>query len=198
MKKATVFIIEDGLTMMEEMTKLDRDELIDIDNNELVEITSNKILSSHDEILEYIERGDIVQFEKECYRNDFKLIWDGKKLINLEFDVDEYGNLPKQFTMDEFSVDYWDKAIAHNYIRWPTDNITDQIRENFSFNTQTENGWDGCWYSFFIINGVSKYIVRPESEECKPHIFQLTKDDYWIDSKDHICGLENHVIFNSF
>ena len=192
MKKANVFVIEDGVKTMKMMTQLKRDELIDFDNNDLVENVANNILSSHKNILETIQRGDIVQFEKVCYRNDFKLIWDGNKLINLEFDVgiDEYGYVPRQFNMDEFPLNYWDDCIAHNYIRWPTKNITDQIRNNVIL-SDNHLGWN----SFFIMNGVCKYTVIPE---CYSDLYweNITKDDYWIDSQDHISGIENQVIFS--
>ena len=54
------------------------------------------------------------------YRNDGKYIFDGDKFISLEFEPDDYGNLPKEFKiLDDyltFSPIYWLDVIDHNGI----------------------------------------------------------------------------------
>lgn len=203
MNKSRLFII-DGVSQLNTLTNLDIYGLVDIENCEYLQEAANKILLNHNEILDMIKRGDIVQFDLITYRNDLKLIWDGTKLIDLEYDIDEYGHVPRQFNMGEFPVNYWDKTISHNYIRWPTENIANQIQKNFTINN--DHPEYGCpWYSSFVINGFDKYIVRP----CDNDTDNILKDSgnemnsdkckytsFWLDSYDHDQGRQNHVLFN--
>jgi hypothetical protein len=65
-----------------------------------------------------IRNGDVIQIEKD-YRNDGKVIWYNGKAIPLDFSIDEYGNLPKQITINSYKRnDYFSKSIEHNYIVW--------------------------------------------------------------------------------
>lgn len=82
--------------------------------------TINELLSKED-FKKDVKRGDIVQLFPETYRNDFKFIFDGKKLIALDTLYDDYGHLPQEFQFPEFSFDHWDNVIEHNKIRWFAD-----------------------------------------------------------------------------
>lgn len=76
-----------------------------------------EILTEHinetEEIKTVIKRGDTIATEVPHYRNDNVYIWDGKKVRCLEYDIYEYGNIPKEFvvTETEFSPDYWLNTI---------------------------------------------------------------------------------------
>lgn len=64
---------------------------------------------------EGIERGDVVHFS--CfsdYRNMGKMMFDGEKLVHLDTEIDDYGVVPKEFTLAEFEPDHWQETIAHN------------------------------------------------------------------------------------
>lgn len=76
-----------------------------------------------------IQRGDVVRPAGQ-YRNLNTYVWDGKHLVELDSQLDEYGNLPLAFSYPEFDLTYWDKnpprnkydrydsLIRHNDFRW--------------------------------------------------------------------------------
>lgn len=70
-----------------------------------------------------IRRGDLVRLESVPeYRNDGICIFDGRHMLDLGLEPDEYGTLPSSFlVITEFPVDYWHyyrHMITHNYIVW--------------------------------------------------------------------------------
>lgn len=85
-----------------------------------------------------IKRGDIVHIEEfGSYRNDGKLIFDGQKLVNLCYDIDDYGSVPSSFTIgDEFRSDHWINVIEHNALVWiGTIKYRSQLLANFNKDT---------------------------------------------------------------
>ena len=66
------------------------------------------------------------------YRNDGIAIFDGEKIINLDFESDDYGTLPSQFTVlqltttgHRYPVNYWHDVfqegwlgLTHNHYVW--------------------------------------------------------------------------------
>lgn len=69
--------------------------------------------------IENIRRGDTISLipRDDKYRNDWTFIWDGEKAINLEYDIDDYGYVPREFVVgNEFQPDHWTTTIAHNGI----------------------------------------------------------------------------------
>jgi len=79
---------------------------------ELVDINTRAL-----PLLEGIRRGDVVHFEEfSDYRNEGKLIYDGAKLISLNYEFDDYGCLPPEFTVNEFGSQYFLETIDHNSI----------------------------------------------------------------------------------
>lgn len=81
---------------------------------------SLETLNEYIENTDILKRGDIVNIleEKERYRNDGSYIWDGKKLIDLNYgDYDDYGYVPKEFDISEFGPkDYFSNSIDHNHL----------------------------------------------------------------------------------
>ncbi len=67
-----------------------------------------------------IRRGDVVHIAViGSYRNEGKYIYDGKKLVDLEYRGDEYGSVPSNFhVIEEFPIHYWTDIIVHNHIVW--------------------------------------------------------------------------------
>jgi len=70
-----------------------------------------------------IVKGDLVIFTPaDRYRNEGVTIFDGRRLIHLQFWPDDYGNLPSIFTPleDGAPLDYWHALdiIQHNDIIW--------------------------------------------------------------------------------
>ena len=63
-----------------------------------------------------LKRGDLIAPKSDLYRNDNIFIYDGKKFILLNYEVDDYGSVPAQFkAVSEFPIDYWVNRIDHNY-----------------------------------------------------------------------------------
>lgn len=65
------------------------------------------------------KRGDIIgiiNYESFGYRNNGKYIWDGEKLTDLEYSIDDYGSVPNTFLVGkEFnSALYWTETVDHN------------------------------------------------------------------------------------
>lgn len=93
-------------------------EDIQCPTQKLLKAITKYVLANHPDI----RRGDVVQHIMWVDRNDTKCIWDGKQCIPLGYDreVDEYGHVPPQFMVseNEFRVDWWDDAIAHNKAFW--------------------------------------------------------------------------------
>lgn len=68
-----------------------------------------------------IRRGDVVHFDQfGDYRNDGKLIWTGSELMALSSDIDDYGSVPSDFTLEEFddNKNYFKESINHNCYVW--------------------------------------------------------------------------------
>jgi len=63
-----------------------------------------------------LKRGDIVALEGYGHRNEGKFIFDGKSVISLSYDLDEYGHLPKEF--HDFPPGHFTDVIDHNHICW--------------------------------------------------------------------------------
>src|ERR1700733_11987607 len=62
-----------------------------------------------------LRRGDLISLVHDQYRNTDVLIWDGQKAIPLAGEPDEYGCIPRSFSViTEFPLDYWKDQIAHN------------------------------------------------------------------------------------
>ena len=77
-----------------------------------------------------IREGDLVvgANKAERYRNDGVYIWDGKKVCELDFMLDEYGAIPSKFVVTDtkFSPDWWVDLIAHNNYFWLSQEIRDR------------------------------------------------------------------------
>jgi len=54
-------------------------------------------------------KGDLILFLGDSYRNNGIAIYDGVNIIKLNYDYDDYGALPKCFTVitNDVPVDYW-------------------------------------------------------------------------------------------
>lgn len=84
--------------------------------------------------------GDLVALEGPRYRNENLYIFNGKSLIELDDDIDEYGALPPRFHVFENGIpaNYWShdskkglEGISHNNIVWLNyDAVRDQCIAN--------------------------------------------------------------------
>jgi hypothetical protein len=95
-------------------------EISKTDNWNKIEDSVIKFMNSEALFLkDILRRGDVVEItDVNNYRNDGRVIWNGKKFIALDYDIDEYGAVPKEFLiLTEFPPMYWEFAIDHNYIQ---------------------------------------------------------------------------------
>lgn len=104
---------------------------LNIDYSRLSDILMSILNKRHGENFDQIVRnGDIVQLEFFDYRNSGTMIYHGseRKITTLDEEIDEYGSLPKNFTIRDFPVKYWEGRIVHNSIV----NITPELRSALS------------------------------------------------------------------
>ena len=105
---------------------LDKDKLDEI----TVYIKNNNLV---------IKRGDVVHLSPlSDYRNDYKYIWDGEKIENIEseYEFDDYGYVPNSYIceQDGFSFDYFYDTIVHNRIIWPSKDYRLEIANSLQIN----------------------------------------------------------------
>lgn len=103
--------------------------------DEITEIVNN-INQTTDERL--VLRGDVVMLDNlSGYRNDGKLIWDGERVISLDYDLDDYGNVPCSMTFPDFPPDHFIESVYHNYIFHLSTESKEELKRNFDEETQT-------------------------------------------------------------
>lgn len=211
---AIIHVIPEGFKKVTDMTGIPEDEQHEYENDDTVLAAVRKLITQY-HIREELRNGDIVQLGEKVYRNDGKFIWDGKELQTLDFDIDEYGALPRNFTFPTFPLKYWDEAIAHNFVRWPENSIKQQIKNNILIGLPPLLGDSDKWDSSdeYLPNSYStitieneKYIVHggeddKETEgkrEGMSFMEYAVKNPkgYYIDSRDWVWGHKNHLIIN--
>lgn len=133
-----------------EVLGLEKDEgcsYIIVDNIENADIITKYIKDNNISV----RRGDIIDTidENNRYRNDGKFVWDGEKVLSLEYDVDDYGAIPKTFIVSsqEFAPNYWENTIDHNNYYWPSIEYREQVRNSLVFDDEFTNQkeWHGCF-----------------------------------------------------
>ena len=136
----------------------------EIDNGIVCHLYENNIEFYSTRMLEILNksnidlnRGDFVRIEEGTYRNDGLFIFDGKQLIDLESDLDDYGYLPEQFkSLKEFPLGYHhgEDGITHNSIIWlDYVEILDECLENVRYDylpeiMDADDGDDDIKYVF--------------------------------------------------
>lgn len=61
--------------------------------------------------------GDVIHLATSGnYRNDGRIVWNGRRFIDLDYDVDDYGSAPSEYTFPEYPLDHFYDSIDHNYI----------------------------------------------------------------------------------
>jgi len=97
-----------------------------------------------------LKRGDVLYLSwVASYRNDGKFLWDGKQVVNLDYEDDDYGSVPKEFTFPEFRPDYFSESIVHNNIVRLIPEKINEVINNFDVDTQTS----------FVTDKYDKYEV---------------------------------------
>jgi hypothetical protein len=69
-----------------------------------------------------MQRGDVIHFGNDDYRNNNKMIFDGERLENLYTEIDDYGSVPPTYecgdSPNEFNIGDFENIIDHNNINW--------------------------------------------------------------------------------
>lgn len=81
-----------------------------------------------------IVRGDVVHLTQSGnHLNKGKLIWDGCKLINLDYssDASEHGSVPIEFEFPEFDLDHFYVSIKHSYSIYVSDAGLEIMKKRF-------------------------------------------------------------------
>jgi len=88
-----------------------------------------------------IARGDVVILDTDAgYRNDGKFIWNGKKVIDLYTEVDDYGSLPPEIEIaddNDFTAYSWEDLLDHNNLVWYSPEIRDRIKDGLNENLRS-------------------------------------------------------------
>ena len=111
-----------------------------------------------------IRRGDLVTFDGG-YRNDGVMVFDGIKIIDLYYEIDDYGSLPPEFRVieDGTPIDYWvpsetQPGIDHNTIVWFNHLLVqDQCLTNIEY-VLYQNGWYVI-FTTFVYRNITYRIV---------------------------------------
>lgn len=129
----------------------DSDYDSDYDQNE----DSNFLRKLNDYVKENLQpaRGDIIDtiFEDYRDRNDGKYIFDGKDVIDLDSDVDDYGAVPPQFqiTDKDFAIGWWKDTIDHNNIQYLSSEFFRSL--NFVNSSDESERANGTWTAKALI-----------------------------------------------
>lgn len=108
-------------------------------------------------------RGDVIgikNVEDYGYRNVGKYMWDGKKLVELSEEFDEYGHVPYEFLVGkEFHAMYWRNTIVHNEL------VCAKFVKKDMKNVKLED--DSITFDY-VTNGVTNtwYLVGKAMDDC--------------------------------
>lgn len=136
-----------------------------------------------------IRRGDVVHFGDDRYRNEGKMIYDGEKLIELDEDLDEYGHLPLEFTLNEFpDYEYFSSTIDHNNIRWLR---IDDVKNIAWVSPKNEGDRDVGLFEVLTEGGHTYDIELPkgcENLKTPKELFdELMKNAFFIENNKHLA-----------
>lgn len=147
----------------------------------------------HEEKFEVkLKKGDVVHLPCGGYRNDGSYFWNGEKVIDFEFTVDEYGAVPQEWTFPEFPINYFDMVVAHNSYVWIDSQFNEEIAANTTFGIPdiVENAPGKIMYSWFIYSEEKYWIIgeadfsEETSEEEHRKIFADTKMELYANFYD--------------
>jgi hypothetical protein len=116
-----------------------------------------------------ILRGDVIKLEwLDHYVDAFKLFWDGEKLVLTNFDINDYGNIPKIFTFPEFPIDHFTESMESSFhnsfentiLIWLSDlSICEAIK---NFNEETQKSRINDLYNCYVLAHDLDYHLSTE------------------------------------
>lgn len=154
----------------------------DIDALEIMAAKMTKFIGKNIIIYgQLLKRGDVLHLSwGSDYRNDDKFLWDGEKVVLLDYKNDDYGSVPKEFAFPEFRPEYFSESIKHNNIVRLSDEKVNEVVKNFNVETQTS----------FVTDKYNKYLVKINTDishvTIKFNKIILMKDYLDYDTEDKI------------
>ena len=130
-EKSNIIDISDYYPQLGSMSRIEIEELEE-DPNQLRIV--NQIIKDNPikNYVNSIKRGDVVLLTKNGIRNDGKFMWDGEKLVHLDYSLDEYGSVPAEFSFPEFRPSYFVNSISHNNIIRLSPDKNAELKTNFN------------------------------------------------------------------
>ena len=114
-----------------------------------------------------IAQGDTVVIESESgYRNTGVFMWNGKKVIDLYTEVDDYGSVPPEIEIsddNDFTAYSWENLVDHNNYVWYSPEIRDRIKDSLNENLESRVNIRRTSWTFHI----SVDRARPTVEQVK-------------------------------
>jgi hypothetical protein len=132
-------------------------------------------------------KGDLIVFEAlSGYRNSGLAIYDGSKIIDLDYEIDDYGALPQSFRVieDGIPLDYWAKGevnIGHNNIVWFNHTLVrEECLKNLTYGLlDDEKGKKYAIFTTFLMNHQEYRIVLSyHIDDCLVGGGIMNEDDY--------------------
>jgi hypothetical protein len=130
-------IIELGEDEFSELKNMQNYSGDDIASFEIMAENMSKYINKEFIDENFLKRGDVLHLGwGSTYRNDDKFLWDGEKVVLLDYEDDEYGSVPKEFSFPEFRPEYFSESIDHNNIVRLTPEKIKEVVDNFNVETQ--------------------------------------------------------------
>ena len=96
-------------------------------------------------------RGDVIRLQWiPKFKNEGKLMWDGEKLIKLDYTLEDDGTIPKVFSFPEFPLEHFTDSIDNNSVIWLSQTTSEEAIKNFDEKTQKS----------FITDLYDSYVVK--------------------------------------
>ena len=159
-----------------------------------------------DIMLRYLESTDqdLVYGDLITFKNEWNCIFDGRKIKNLDYDINEYGSLPKEFHVIENNVPikYWNKMLDNNIVWFNHRLIRNQCISNIQYGFIIDDTY-GIFTDFEYNNKNYRMIIDYSESHCEyiDHVnfeilFERVKEEI-IDTFRKLLLIDRDIIFNA-
>ena len=148
-------------TNPEDFTFYALEEFIDTDDKKNV---LTEYVKTHND---NIKIGDTLVFcdPEQKYRNACTCLWNGTSIEMLDYEVDDYGGLPKIFQVSpgKFGPRYWKNVISHNDYYWVCKDYRQEAFNNVKIIQKLENNKIKTYFiTHYTHNGIMEHLVLNE------------------------------------
>jgi hypothetical protein len=184
---ASIFYLEDILTPQQLSESKDR--LIEDINEQEIPPVYLKAASTFP-----LKRGDVITIQRNRYRNDGTVMWDGQKIVLLDYELDDYGYIPAEFSViTEFPISYWNQDhIDHNdLVPFYHEKLKSEIINNFVHEPEFS------YEEYGEYNSIGSSRIFCNEQSCKIiFLFTTDKSVNGEEQLEMVCELldENEVL----